>query len=438
MPSDKSKFTTSRGSRFFKLGRLSSAVGSSYLGESIKGAFLGAEAKAKSLMATNTKNALRVAATFGELKGAVMKVGQMMSLQEDLLPPEMREILRGLQNQAPPVPFEQMRPLLEAELGTAVESHFAEISDQAYASASIGQVHWAKLKDGREVVVKIQYPDVDQMVESDLKNLRMFVRSASSLMPVKADIDKFFQEARSRLTEELDYRLELQNMLEFRELFKNDDRFIIPVPLQELSSKRVLTSVFQPGMSGDQICAPEVPQSRRDTIGTALLDAVFRQFFEFHTLQSDPNLANFAFTDDDRIIMYDFGCVKRFPSTFVEGVRVLMADAMQAKYGRLEKDLEQLGYIDHSTRKLPLEVYRAYADVGFQKWRRPGLFDFGTTRIHQQVIELNKQYWTKALDYDAPADAMFLDRCVGGMYGNLRKLKANVPMHDLLKKYLKV
>ena len=438
MPTEKNRFTTSRGSRFFRLGRLSSAVGSSYLGESVKGVFLGAEGKAKSLIATHTKNALRVATTFGELKGAVMKVGQMMSLQEDLLPPEMREILRGLQNQAPPVPFEQMRPLLQAELGTEVESRFAEISDQAYASASIGQVHWAKLKDGREVVVKIQYPDVDQMVESDLKNLRMFVRSAFSLMPVKADIDKFFQEVRSRLTEELDYRLELQNMLEFRELFKNDDRFIIPVPLQELSSKRVLTSIFQPGLSGDQICTPEVPQSRRDAIGGALLDAVFMQFFDFHALQSDPNLANFAFADDDRIIMYDFGCVKRFPSTFVEGVRVLMADAMQAKYGRLEKDLERIGYIDHSTRKLPLEVYRAYADVGFRKWRRPGLFDFGTTRIHQQVIELNKQYWTKALDYDAPADAMFLDRCVGGMYGNLRKLKASVSMHDLLTNYLKL
>jgi predicted unusual protein kinase regulating ubiquinone biosynthesis (AarF/ABC1/UbiB family) len=438
MPSNKSKFTTSRSSRFFKLGRLSSVVGSSYLGESVKGVFIGAEAKARSLLATNTKNAMRVASTFGELKGAVMKVGQMMSLQEDLLPPEMREILRGLQNQAPPVPFDQMRPLLEAELGATAETLFSEISDQAYASASIGQVHWARLEDGREVAVKIQYPDVDQMVESDLKNLRMFVRSASRLMPVKADIDKFFQEARSRLTEELDYRLELMNMLEFQELFQNDYRFIIPAPVRELSSKRVLTTEFQAGLSAEQICAPEVAQSRRDKIGADLFDAVLVQFFDFHALQSDPNLANFAFTDDDRIIMYDFGCVKRFPSSFVDGVRVLMADAMNAKYGRLEKDLEQLGYIDRSSRKLPLEVYRAYADIGFREWRRPGLFNFGTTRIHQQIIELNKQYWTKALDFDAPADAMFLDRCVGGMYGNLRKLKANVPMHDLLRKYLKM
>jgi len=232
MSSNKSKFTTSRSSRFFKLGRLSSVVGSSYLGESVKGVFLGAEAKARSLLATNTRNAMRVASTFGELKGAVMKVGQMMSLQEDLLPPEMREILRGLQNQAPPVPFGRMRPLLEAELGADAESLFAEISDQAHASASIGQVHWARLKDGREVAVKIQYPDVDQMVESDLKNLRMFVRSATRLMPVKADIDKFFNEARSRLMEELDYRLELMNTLEFREFFGTDNRFIIPLPVR--------------------------------------------------------------------------------------------------------------------------------------------------------------------------------------------------------------
>ncbi len=429
------KYPTSRSARFTKLGALSAKVGSSYFGHAVRGAVQTAEGKAKSLLKTNTTNAVRVARTFGELKGAVMKVGQMLSLQEDLLPPEMREVLRGLQNQAPPVPFSNLLPVLRAELGDRLD-RLVEISESAHASASIGQVHRATLDTGEQVVIKIQYPGVEEMVESDLRNIRAFAKSLRWVTPLKVDLGKFLNEVRSKLIEELDYRIEARNMQRFRGIFRDDPRFIIPRPVEDLCTRRVLTSEFQPGISADELCSPSVAQARRDEVGTKLFDAVWTQFFQHHILQADPNFANFAFTDDGRIVMYDFGCVKEFSAGFVTGFRALARDALDARYEQLEADLARLGYIDLGRERLSESVYRDYADAICGGWRRPGAYDFGATTIREQIIHLNQQHWTKVFDYDAPAEAIFLERTLGGMFGNLVKLRARVPMHELLGKHL--
>jgi len=292
------------------------------------------------------------------------------------------------------------------------------------------------LRDGREVVIKIQYPRVAEMVDSDLKNLRIFLRSIRQITPVKADVERLFEEARARLVEELDYRLELMNMLEFRELFKDDDRFIIPKPVEALSSRRVLTSEFQPGLDADELLQDCVPQQRRDLAGTYLLDAILIQFFGFRVLQADPNLANFAFTEDNRIILYDFGCVKRFPSAFVEGIRRLARDAWLGRYERLRTDAEALGYVDKGKDQLPIDVFKSYADTICDQWRAPGVYDFGSSTIMQQLLALHGQYWQKAFDYDAPADAVYMHRVYGGMLGNLRRLKARIPIYDLIVKHI--
>lgn len=427
---------TSRPARFMKLGALSSKVGSSYLGHAVRGALRSAEGKAQSLLETNTRNALRVARAFGELKGAVMKVGQMLSLQEDLLPPEMRDALRGLQNHAPPVPFASMLPVLEAELGPKVEEHFAEISETALASASIGQVHRARLKNGAEVVVKIQYPEVAEMVESDLRNIRVFARSLRAVTPLRTDPTKFLAEVRCKLTEELDYRIEAHNMQGFRDLFQGDARFIIPNALLELCTRRVLTSEYHPGLTADEICADSVPQAWRDRAGTHLFEALCIQFFRHHVLQADPNFANFAFREDGRIVMYDFGCVKQFTAGFVESFRALSVDALQGATERLQGDLERLGYIDLGKHRLSSSVFRDYADAICGGWRDPGDYDFGASTIRDDVLKLNRRFWTKVFDYDAPAEALFLQRTLAGMFGNLAKLRARVPMNEILVRHL--
>jgi predicted unusual protein kinase regulating ubiquinone biosynthesis (AarF/ABC1/UbiB family) len=383
----------------------------------------------------HARNALRVARTLGDLKGAAMKVGQMLSLQDDLLPEPMREALRGLQKSAPPVGFDRLRPTLEAELGSRC-SRIAAVDEQSYASASIGQVHRARLSNGQPVVIKIQYPDVERMVAADLRNIRLLARSLGALTSAKADLKQIAREVEGRLSEELDYRIEAHNMAELGGLLRSDERFLVPRPIEDLCSRRVLVSEYLPGISADEIVSERYPQSLRDRIGHALVETLTRQVFEYHLLHADPNLANFAFTESGNVIVYDFGCVKRFAEPFTEALRQLSLDGWSGRYDRIVEDLERLGYVDRGKRPMPIHVHQQYADALFADWRAPGLYDFGSSPLRDQLIALDRTHWYKAFDFEVPPQAVFLGRTVGGTFGNLKRLRARVPMHDIMRRYV--
>jgi predicted unusual protein kinase regulating ubiquinone biosynthesis (AarF/ABC1/UbiB family) len=383
----------------------------------------------------HARNALRVARTLGELKGAAMKVGQMLSLQDDLLPEPMREALRSLQRSAPPVGFEQLRPILEAELGPRCV-RIAAVEGHSIASASIGQVHRARLTDGQRVVIKIQYPEVKRMVAADLRNIRLLARSLGAVTPAKTDLSQLAQEVEGRLSEELDYRIEADNMKELGGLLRSDERILVPRPLEELCSERVLVSEYLPGISSDEVVSDRYPQSLRDRIGQTLVEGLTRQVFEFRLLHADPNLANFAFTDSGQIIVYDFGCVKRFTEPFSEALRQLSLDGWRGRYDRIVEDLARLGHVDRGKHPLPLEVHQEYADVLFADWRAPGLYDFGSSPLRERLIALDRTHWHKVFDFDVSPHFVFLGRTVGGTFGNLKRLQARVPMYEILKRYV--
>jgi predicted unusual protein kinase regulating ubiquinone biosynthesis (AarF/ABC1/UbiB family) len=427
--------STSAGTRFLKLGALTSRLGSSYVGHRVRGALGDAESRARDLARTHAKNALRVASTLGELKGAVMKVGQMLSLQEDLLPSEIRDALRSLQKSAPPVGFDRMRPVLVSELGDRYEL-IARVEEEPHASASIGQVHRAQLVDGREVVLKIQYPEIKRMVSADLNNVRILARAFGTLTSSKADFGEIANELTARLTEELDYRLEARNMRTLGALLGSDEGFIVPEPVEELCTERVLASRYLAGVSADDLVSDRFPQELRDHFGELLVRGLLRQVFEFRQLHADPNLANFAFTEDGRVIVYDFGCVKRFEEPFVEALRQIVLDAWRCRYDRLVADVEAAGFVDHGKKRVPPEVYRAYADAAFEDWRGPGLYDFGASRLADRILALHRVHWQSAFGFEVPHDMVFLGRTLGGMFGNLRRLGARVPMGELVKRWI--
>jgi len=422
-------------SRFLKLGGLTSKVGASYLGQKIKGAFVSDETRATSLVRANVRNAQRIVKTLGELKGSVMKLGQMMSLQADVLPREMTEILTRLQKEAPPVEIAVIRRQIERELGQPPEQAFARFDEQAYAAASIGQVHRAALHDGREVVVKVQYPDVDRVVDSDLKNVRTLFSLAAQVKSVK-NMDAVFAEVRDRMTEEVDYCNERLNGMLFAELLADDDRVLIPGVVEELSTRRVLTMDFVQGASADELCAPGVPQRRRDQIAATLVDLVLKQVFTLRFLHADPNLANFAFTDDDRVIFYDFGCVKRFPAEFIAAYRRVVVDALAGRLDLMSDDLARLGFSDTSGKHIELELLQAYADVLVEPWRGDAAYNFGSSTIHSQLMELGMRYWSRFSGFVVPSDIIFLNRVIGGMYGTLRRFNATANWGQLLRRHL--
>jgi hypothetical protein len=253
--------STSSVGRSIKLGGLVGRVGASMLGRRLTDIGRSDDERRQREARNLIRNAHRVVATLGEMKGAAMKVGQMLSLQEGLLPPEVAEVLAGLQQQAPKVPSEVMRFEVEGALGD-VDAHFAHLDQEAFAAASIGQVHRGRLHDGREVAVKIQYPLIDQIVRADLKSLKHLVGSLVAMVS-EVDFEPIWAEVRDRLVEELDYSVEATSMREMAELERDVPSIVIPDVVPELTTANVLTMIFEPAMGADEACSDAFDQDLR-------------------------------------------------------------------------------------------------------------------------------------------------------------------------------
>ncbi len=430
------KFVTSRSKRFLKITGLTARVSSSYTAEWIKGLFTSTEKSLRSRAETHVRNAERVVKTLGELKGAVMKVGQYISIQADLLPKEFAEVLASLQKAAPAVDYTIIAAQIESELGAPPEELFASFDRNAYASASIGQVHRATLKDGTSVVVKVQYPGVDKNVEGDLKNLKTLLASGGFLGYRRRDLDEIFEEIRDRLYEELDYLREASHIERFRALFQNDDRILIPRVHRTYCSRRVLTMDYVPGDSLEDILSSSYTQEDRDTFGQLIFDIYARQLFELGVLHADPHPGNFAFRKDGRMILYDFGCVKEIPQTIQEAYKEATVCALNGDYEGVDRALLKLGSRDPEKQSPGVDFYRQYAEILTRPFRSDEPYDFGTTTIHEQLLELAPLGLSKMLHFKPPKETVFISRMIGGHYGNLKRLRARGRWGALLAPYL--
>ncbi|MCK5376040.1 MAG: AarF/ABC1/UbiB kinase family protein, partial [Acidobacteria bacterium] len=242
MSKSDNEMITSALRRFVKLGGLAGRVGASVVGNQVLDVARSGPAKQIKKTENLVRNAMRIVETLGEMKGAAMKVGQMLSLHEGMLPPEVAEILRGLQKEAPRVPAEVMRYEIEGALENYDEL-FESLDLEAFAAASIGQVHRGQLRDGREVAVKIQYPLIDEIVKADLKNLKTLLRALLALV-TEVEFEPVWAELRDRLLEELDYTHEAENIRRMTELHQDVPEIVIPKVVDEATTRNVLTMEY--------------------------------------------------------------------------------------------------------------------------------------------------------------------------------------------------
>lgn len=427
------EFVTGALARFIELGGLVSRVGISVVGNQTVNLLRSAERAAEESARVWRKTALLTAGRLGRMKGAAMKMGQMLSLYEGMLPPEFTQILESLQKDAPPVPFEKLDERIRAELGAAYD-RFESIDSVAFASASIGQVHRARLVDGRAVVVKIQYPGIDEVIRADLKNLKILLKSLFGMF-TKVDLEPHWQELKARLLEELDYRLEAENLARMAELHADNPDVILPAPLPELSSQGVLTLTFEPGLSAAEACAADVDQSLRDRWGRVLFELVCKNVFEHRYVNADPNLGNFAFREDGRVVLYDFGCMKAVPDFLVRAYagigRALLDDAPD----RMPALLDSMEVRRHSGRALDREI----TDIIFATVAAPfraDAYTFGSDSMFAAILDVKQKYWSQAMDMEVPPDLIFMDRTFAGTYGNLCRLRARGDFRTLLDRYV--
>lgn len=434
MSKKESELITSAVGRLFKLGGVATQVGMSLAAQQAT-SFLFSDPIAQARKTEKfVLNAIRVTEALGELKGAAMKVGQMLSVHEGLLPPEVNAVLRGLQKDAPKVPFERMEAVLRSELAD-YDTLFESLDSEPIAAASIGQVYRGRLKDGREVAVKVQYPDIDQVVRSDLKNLKKLFSSLIAMV-AEVEFDEIWEELKERLLEELDYNFEAGNIERMVALHADIPEVIVPGVIRAASSQRVLTMDYVPGLSPDQACSDDYEQSLKDLWGGRLLEFVIRGLLEHRFLHADPNFANYAFLEDGRLIVYDHGCMKAIPEVLAEQYRRVLATLMDGDLEALPQRLYEMGiYKRRSNKPLPREVLdplakEALAIVG------PEPFRFSNeSEIYEIIFDVKGQYLRELTDVGLPPDMVMVNRSLGGLFGNLCRLEATGAWRELLAPY---
>ena len=421
-----------KGDRLLRLAGMTASVAGGYARSKVR-KVLGADAGEEDRRFRQASGE-RIARTLGELKGAAMKVGQFASAAKDLFPPELTQALVSLQRDSPPMAFDVIVEQIEAELGAPPVQLFETFERTPFAAASVGQVHRARTDDGREVVVKVQYPGIDGAVDSDLAQVRMALRMGGLAKVPKDMLDAVFDELRERLHEELDYCNEADNVRRFSEFHAGHDMLLVPEVVGERSSQRVLTLTYLPGRPLSDLDDPSWPQALRDALGTALGELITRQIFELKSIHGDPNPANFAWREDGRLVIYDFGCVKNLPDRVVGCIGDLLRGARDRNYAVLDRAMHDLGPL-RSGRDIPPEYYdrwlHAVAPPLYQD-----TYDFGRADLADRVKRLIPGVVKRANWWQPAPELAILDRMIAGHYNNLRTMRARVPARKLMLRFL--
>ena len=283
------KVPSARLSRLASFGQLAGGIAGGMLAEGARRLAAGERPQLSDMLLT-PGNALRLTEQLSKLRGAAMKLGQMISLDAgDLLPAELTAILARLRDAAHYMPPSQLNQVLIGEWGKDWRKRFARFEATPIAAASIGQVHRATLPDGRVVAIKVQYPGVAASIDADVDNVATLLR-LSTLLPDSLDIAPLLAEAKQQLREETDYLREAEQMRRYGALLAGNPAFVVPAPVPELSGERVLAMDFIPGAPIDTLEGAD--QATRDAAMGALLGLVLRELFEFGFMQTDPNFAN--------------------------------------------------------------------------------------------------------------------------------------------------
>ena len=290
--SKQSVVPTDRFNRMFRLGKLATGMAATAFNQGAKQLATGEMPSAAGIF-LNHANAKRIAAELAQMRGAVMKIGQLLSMEAgEFLPPELTEILSGVRDSAHSMPPGQLHEVLTRAWGQHWQDCFESFNDQPFAAASIGQVHEAVDRDGRRLAIKVQYPGIAASIDSDVDNVASLLKWLR-LIPPGLDIKPLLDAARHQLHDEADYRLEAKHLQSYRRRLESDAVFRLPEVIDHLSGPDILAMTFVEGGNIDNLTG--VHPDLRDKLATCLIDLSLKEFLRWGTVQSDPNFANFLF-----------------------------------------------------------------------------------------------------------------------------------------------
>lgn len=423
---------SSRVSRLTSFGKLAGGVAGGMIAEGARKLVAG-ERPTLNQMALTPGNAQRLTNQLSHLRGAAMKLGQMISMDAgDLLPPELSAIMASLRDRANFMPPRQLDKVLAQEWGKDWRKQFRRFEPRPIAAASIGQVHRALTRDGDNLAIKVQYPGVRESIDADIDNVATLLR-ISGLLPKELDIAPLLTAAKEQLHEEADYIREGEQMRRYAQRLKDEPGFVVPRLYSEMTTQRVLVMSYEPGSPIESL--ENEPQATINDVYGRLLELVARELFEFGTMQTDPNFANFRFRPETgQIILLDFGATRPVAPDLSAAYRAMLSHGFAGEQDAALQAAVASGFVNPVVLERHPASIEKMAAVIMGELTRNGPLDFGdrsfvaTLRDEGMVIARDKASW-----HLPPPEIVFVQRKVSGTALLGARLKAAVDVRTLVQ-----
>jgi predicted unusual protein kinase regulating ubiquinone biosynthesis (AarF/ABC1/UbiB family) len=426
--------------RSAKLGTAIGTQATRYAGTMAANVARSDEKSRERLETRHLESALKMASVLGEMKGAAMKIGQMASFIDiDFLPPEYREIyqenLAKLRTHAPPMPWESVVEVLEEEYDEPLDGLFASIEEDAFAAASIGQVHRATLRDGSPVAVKVQYPGIADALESDMANAGILVRLAKVLAP-GLDAKAVASELRERVLEELDYEFEAQNQRAFARAYDGHPFIHVPKVHSRLSRRRVMVSDYVEGRGFEEV--KKLPQYERDIFGEIVFRFCFGSIYHLQHFNADTHPGNYLLMEDGRVAFLDFGMTKRLTREQIQLEQAAVDAASRDDAEALRAALHDLGFINNPE-ALDAERLMEHVKMVGGWYLEDGEVRISPRRV-MKMIEVTSDPRSDFYDLvrreSVPADELMGRRMETGLLAVLAQLRATANWHRIMREWV--
>ena len=388
------------------------------------------------LTATNAK---KLANRLAGMRGAAMKMGQILSMESaDFLPREFSDALAILRDSGDTMPLSQIKRVMGREYGKGWQSKFIDFNYEPIAAASIGQVHRVFTEDGRDLALKIQYPGVAKSINSDVDNMAMLMRLIK-LLPVEIEITEIVNEAKRQLHQEADYIVEAQYLRDYKKLVEDEPRFVVPGVHDDLTTKRILAMDYVDGVPLESLGEHDVAQELKDSVGALLQHLMFRELLEFRTMQSDPNFANYLYQPEtDRVVLLDFGSTVNFEEKFTHRYAQIARAMIDGDDVALRQLAEKMGYINPGNSDEYVGRILNLIRLVSEPVINGGVYDFATSDVFARGREAGlEMFFEDMSEYRVPPpETMFLHRKLVGSFMLCSRIGARVNVQELLAPFL--
>lgn len=446
------KIKSSAFSRGLSLAKMTLNTGAGLAGHRVSTLFASDAKKDENWKAFLLSRAKFLTNELGELKGSLMKAGQMLSMYgEHFLPPEANQLLKSLQADSPSLKWSAMEPLFRQELGAKYDE--LEIEHEPIGSASLGQVHRAKVKATGEVLaLKLQYPGVDRAIDSDLKALKSFF-NMMKFLPQGRVTDHIFEEIRVMLEQETDYPSEMDATEKYAALLAGDSRYVVPKVNRNYSGKKLIATSFERGVRADDPVIKNLAPDRRNRLALMYMELYYKELFDWGVVQTDPHLGNYRIRlnpdGKDQFVLFDFGAVREYPESFLKPYHDMIEASLKNDKVALREAALKLRFLQAEDDPELTQIFEDFCTMTVEPFLEPsdprndagqiaadGTYDWKNSdlpqRLTKKVFEMIRRFELRP----PPGEILFLDRKTGGVFVFMSVFGAKIRARELLLEYL--